>query len=317
MKKVVLNFKELLEKQGVELDLKLIAGMEGLQREVVTEQVESPGLALAGYLKGRSSKTILVFGIMEVEYLKELEPELRLHRLQELLSEHVSAIILSDALRPLKELVMLSQQLAIPLLTTSMTTHLLTKRLTSYLNDCFAPTLSCHGTLVEIFDVGILLQGESGIGKSEAALGLVGRGHRLVADDVVKIKRLEGNRITGFSLDVSKHYVEIREIGLIDIANLYGSVSVCEKKNIDIVVKLEVWNDSAAYDRAGLDEKTTPILGLELPYQILPLKPGRDAVLLLETIALNHRLKKGGYHPAQQFEKRLVALISNKNLSQK
>ncbi len=174
----------------------------------------------------------------------------------------------------------------------------------------FAPSISLHGTLVEVFGVGVLIQGNSSVGKSEAALGLIERGHRLISDDVVRVKRKE-NYLTGCGPELTRHLMEIRGIGIINVAHLYGAVCVRPDKGIDIVVKLEEWDDQHFYDRVGLDEKYVDILGISIPYHVLPVKPGRDVVLLLETIALNHRLKDMGYNSAKEFNSKLLETIAN------
>ena len=182
----------------------------------------------------------------------------------------------------------------------------LLNKLTILLAEEFAPEVTVHGTLVEVFGVGVLIQGDSSIGKSETALGLIERGHRLIADDSVRVKKKEGNYIEGICAPLTKHHMEIRGIGIINIAHLYGAVCVRDHKSIDIVVKLESWDDAHYYDRIGLDEKTIDILGIKLPFHLLPVKPGRDVVLLLETVALNHRLKQMGYHSARDFHNKLT-----------
>jgi HPr kinase/phosphorylase len=199
-----------------------------------------------------------------------------------------------------------------PLFRASMPTMNLLSKLTLLLLEAFAPSVNLHGTLVEVFGVGVLIQGESAVGKSEAALGLIERGHRLISDDVVKVKKREGGYLEGYGAELTRHHMEIRGIGIINVANLYGAVCVRENKRIDIVVKLELWDDNKFYDRVGLEEKFCDILGLQLPFHILPVKPGRDVVLLLETIALNHRLKEMGYNSAKEFNNKLLEMLVRK-----
>lgn len=274
------------------LKLEVIAGKRGLRRYIKVPEAHRPGLSLSGYLKNHAVKRILVFGKVEIEYLRDLNPSLRIERLKAILSPKLPAVIVARRLSPPKELLSLCEEKKIPLFSSSMTTMDLLNKLTLLLLEAFAPSLSCHGCFVEVFGIGVLIQGESAVGKSEAALGLIERGHRLVSDDIVKVRLKEGNYLEGYGVELSKHHMEVRGIGIINIANLYGMVCVQEKKSLDIVVKLEVWDDSHFYDRVGLDEKTITILSVQVPYHILPVKPGRDVVLLLETIALNHRLKK-------------------------
>lgn len=306
--------EDLYKRQGERLGLELIAGSNGLRRRIKIPEAHRPGLALSGYLKGHASKRIMILGKVELEYLRDLEPTLRLRRLENFLSASSStpAIIVTRRFKPPKELVTLCEKNNIPLLRTSMATMNLISKLTLILNEEFSPSVNCHGTLVEVFGVGVLIQGDSSVGKSEAALGLIERGHRLITDDIVKVKKREGGYLEGFGAELTRHHMEIRGIGIINVAHLYGAVCVRDNKSIDIVVKLEAWDDHNFYDRVGIDEKQCDILGIKLPYHILPVKPGRDVVLLLETIALNHRLKRMGYNSAKEFNSKLLEMIASK-----
>lgn len=294
------------------LGLELLAGKEGIKRPIKVPEVQRPGLSLSGYLKSHAHKRILIFGRVEIEYLRDLSPDDRIERLEPLLTQLTPAVIIARGYRPLKELHLLCESLALPLLRTQMPTMSLISKLTMFLNDEFAPSMTCHGTLVEVFGVGVLIQGDSSVGKSETALGLIERGHRLISDDIVQVKKKEDNSLEGFGAELTKHHMEIRGIGIINVANLYGIVCVREHKNIEIVVKLEEWDDAHFYDRVGIDDKLCDILGVKLPFHVLPVKPGRDVVLLLETIALNHRLKIMGYNSAKEFHTKLTETISNK-----
>jgi HPr kinase/phosphorylase len=188
-------------------------------------------------------------------------------------------------------------------------------RLTVILVEEFAPTMSCHGTLVEVFGIGLLIQGNSSVGKSEAALGLIERGHRLIADDVVLVSKKKGGYLEGTGPELTRHLLEIRGIGIINVAHLYGAVCISESKKIDLIVKLEQWDDTHFYDRIGLEEKFCELLNIKVPFYIMPVKPGRDVVLLLETIVLNHRLKETGYNSAKEFNVRLLDTLSKKACS--
>lgn len=304
--------EDLYKRHGERLGLEVIAGREGMQRCIKVPEAHRPGLSLSGYLKSHAGKRILIFGKVEIEYIRDLDPETRVQRLEAILSTPTPAVIIARRYRPPKELTMLCERYQIPLLRASMTTMNLLSKLTMLLTEEFAPSMSCHGTLVEVFGVGVLIQGDSSVGKSEAALGLIERGHRLISDDIVKVKKREGSYLEGFGAELTRHHMEIRGIGIINVANLYGAVCVRDNKSIDIVVKLEVWDDHNFYDRVGLDEKFCDILGVKLPFHVLPVKPGRDVVLLLETIALNHRLKGMGYNSAKEFNSKLLDLISAK-----
>lgn len=304
--------KDLYERHAKRLGLELTAGKPGMNRRIKVPEVQRPGLSLCGYLKNHAAKRILIFGKVEIEYLRDLDADVRVARLEAIVTEHTPAIIITRRYRPPKELRAVAERTSIALFRTNLSTMNLLSKLTLLLTEDFAPTTSCHGTLVEVFGVGVLIQGDSAVGKSEAALGLIERGHRLISDDIVKVKKKEGSYLEGSGASLTRHHMEIRGIGIINVAHLYGAVCVRNQKSIDIVVRLEVWKDDHFYDRIGLEEKYTTILDIKLPFHILPVKPGRDVVLLLETIALNHRLKDMGYNSAQEFNARVLELTMAK-----
>ena len=304
--------ENLWQEYGKALGLTLEAGEAGLHRPITLPEAHRPGLSLSGYLKGHASKRILVFGKVEVDYLHDLEAPKRTERLEAILSVKTPAVIVARRLKPPKELMNVCEQKSIPLFRTSIATMNFLNRLLVYLSDQFSPSVSCHGTLVEVFGIGVLIQGDSSVGKSETALGLVERGHRLVADDVVRVRKREGGYLEGKGAQLTRHLMEIRGIGIINVAHIYGAVCVRESKSIEIVVHLENWDDTHHYDRIGLEERFCTILSIPLPLHILPVKPGRDIVLLLETIALNHRLKQMGINAAHEFRIRQHEALTNK-----
>lgn len=304
--------RDFYDQHGSSLEFECVAGEAGFCRRIRVPEVHRPGLTLAGHLKSHASKRILVFGKVELEYLRELEPKVQIERLRPILLPETPAVVVARRYRPPKELVRLCEDENLPLFRTPYQTARLLSKMTVLLTEDFSPTLTCHGTLVEVFGVGVLIQGDSSVGKSEAALGLIERGHRLVADDVVKVRKREGGYLEGMGIDLTRHHMEIRGIGIINVASLYGAVCVRNQKVVDIVVRLEVWNDDYFYDRVGTEEQHTEIMDVSLPFHILPVKPGRDVVLLLETIALNHRLKQMGLNAAREFNARLIAAISRK-----
>ncbi len=304
--------QHLFEQHGKYLGLELIAGEKGLNRRINKAEVHRPGLSLTGYLKGFVSARILVIGKQEIEFLKELEPKVRLQRLSAILTPSTPAVIVARGFGAPRELISLCEKVGVPLFRASSTATNLLSRITFLLLEEFCPSVTLHGTLVEVFGVGVLIQGESSVGKSEAALGLIERGHRLISDDVVRVKKKEGSYLVGSGPELTRHLMEIRGIGIINVAHLYGAVCVRPDKGIDIVVKLEEWDDGHFYDRVGLDEKFIDILGVSVPYHLLPVKPGRDVVLLLETIALNHRLKDMGYNSAKEFNAKLLETIAKR-----
>jgi HPr kinase/phosphorylase len=301
---------DLVKRHGSALKLKAVSGLGGLKRPLASPAVQRPGIALSGYLKGYQSKRILIFGNVEFSYLKDLDPKTRLERIEPILTPQTPAVIIARGNEPHKELSAHCEKMEIPLFSTPLKTMDLIAKMTILLNEEFSPTMVCHGTLVEAFGIGILIQGDSSVGKSEAALGLVERGHRLVADDVVRVKVREETYLEGSGPELTQHLMEIRGIGIINVAHLYGAVCVRESKRLDLVVKLEEWDDTHFYDRLGLEEKSCDILGIKVPFHVLPVKPGRDVTLLIETLVLNHRLKEMGYNSAKEFRLKLKEAIS-------
>lgn len=306
--------KELYERHSKRLSLELIAGKSGMNRRIRVPEAQRPGLSLAGYLKSHAAKRILIFGKVEIEYLHDLDPNTRISRLENILNENTPAVVIARRYRAPKELKVICDKKGIPLFRTTFSTMNFLSKLTLLLTEEFAPSISCHGTLVEVFGVGLLIQGDSAVGKSEAALGLIERGHRLISDDIVKVKKKEGSYLEGSGADLTRHHMEIRGIGIINVAHLYGAVCVRNQKSLDTVVKLEIWDDGHFYDRVGNEDKFISILDIKLPYLVLPVKPGRDVVLLLETIALQHRLKMMGYNSAQEFSRKVLELTSVKGV---
>lgn len=305
--------EEYVDRNGKELELELVAGHTGVKRLIRVPEAYRPGLGLAGYVKSHTDKRILVFGKAEIEYMRELTPELRALRLDALLTSDTPAVIVARRYRAPRELSLGCRQRQVPLFRSPMRTSTLLSKLTVSLAEEFAPTVTRHGTLVDVFGVGVLIQGDSAVGKSEAALGLIERGHRLIADDVVRVRKREDHYLEGFGIELTRHHMEIRGIGIINVASLYGAVCVRDSKRLDLVVHLEVWNDDHFYDRVGLEEQLCDILDVKLPFHVLPLKPGRDVVLLLETIALRHRLMRMGINTAKELNARLIATISRKH----
>lgn len=308
-----LKIKDLYETHGESL------GLEWSGKEVngVIEKpyVQRPGLSLAGALKEKSSHRILIFGRMELKFLKELSQEERVKRLQECVVKKTPCVIVSRGLSPPKELVKLCKELNIALFKTEMSSMPLQTKLSMLLTDFFAPTESVHGTLVEAYGVGVLIQGDSSVGKSEAALGLIERGHRLISDDVVKLQTREGVGLIGCGHELNKHLLELRGIGIVNIAHLYGAVSVRKEVPVDMVIHLEEWDQTHYYDRVGLEERFKEFLGVRVPLYLHPVKPGRDTVLLIETTLLNYRLKEMGYHSAKEFNQKLLEEIARKKSS--
>ena len=310
------HVKDLYQKHKEALSLSLVAGYKGLSRAIRLPEATRPGLSLAGYLKNYTNQRILVFGPMELSYLEDLDRAICVDRVRGVITAKTPALVVAGRGSVLAEIQALCEEESLPLFRTKMKSMEFLTRLSSVLNEEFSPSTTVHGTLVEAFGVGILIQGDSSVGKSEAALGLIERGHRLICDDLVEIRLREGLYLEGSGPELTRHLMEIRGIGIINVAHLYGAVCVRDEKRIDLVIKIEEWDDKRFYDRIGLDQQYSDILGLKVPYHILPVKPGRDVVLLIETIALNHRLKEMGFHSAKDFNSKLLETIERKQKMQ-
>lgn len=308
----MLSVEDFLQRYREHLGIDVIAGEEGMNRPIKIPEIERPGLALSGYMKGYNDKRILVFGRVEMEYLKDLSSEEREERLRMIFTKKLPLVIVARKYKLPRELQAICEEENIPLCRSHLSTTVMLSKLTVVLSEEFSPTISCHGTLVEAFGVGVLIQGDSSVGKSETALGLIERGHRLISDDVVIVKKRERAYLEGTGPELTRHLLEIRGIGIINVAHLYGAVCISEAKRIDVIVKLEEWDDAHFYDRIGLEDRFCDILGIQVPFYIMPVKPGRDVVLLLETIVLNHRLKQTGYNSAKEFNVKLLETISRK-----
>ncbi len=285
---------------------------KGMKKRILVPEVQRPSLALTGHTKRKLSKRILLFGRSELGYVCDLDPKDRKKQIEQVVNRQVPAVMLAHRLSPPKELVEVCQSMKIPILQSHEKTMALFTKLTLILLEEFAPLESMHGTLVEVFGIGVLIQGDSSVGKSEAALGLIERGHRLISDDVVHLKKKENRYLEGSGPELTRHLLEIRGIGIINIAHLYGAVSVRQNVRVDVVMKLEEWDDAHYYDRIGLEEPFKEILGLHVPLYVLPVKPGREVALLIETTVLNHRLKDMGYHSAKEFNTKLLDTIGAK-----
>lgn len=291
------------------LKLRLVAGERGLKRRIMVPELNRPGLALAGYFDYFASRRPQVFGMVEINYLHSMDPPLRRKRIRELLRQRVPCVIVARNYRPPAELPEEAESEKVALFRSPMVTMALINKATLFLEDQFSPSTSVGGDLVEVFGVGILICGTSGVGKSECALGLIKQGHRLIADDVVKIKLREGKYLIGMGADIVKHHMEIRGLGIINVQDLYGATCIKDAQEVELVVTLEEWDSSKEYERLGLEDRNIEILGQSLPHLIIPVRPGRDIVLLLEAAALNQRLRKMGRYAARALDRDLIQVM--------
>lgn len=302
---------DLLSEAPAELTLRLLGGRAGLRRDISIAVPERPGLALAGHPDTLQAGAVQVLGRSEVAYLARIPEDQRRLLLERLGAASIPCLLLTHAAAPHPDLLEAAERLAIPLLSTPRTTERASDLLGRYLEERLAPSVALHGTLIDIYGVGVLILGESGIGKSESALELILRGHRLVSDDTVTIRRV-GSLLNGTGAEVSRYHMELRGLGIINIKDLYGVAAVRERKDVDLVVKLDVWREDKEYDRLGLDEKKHTILGVELPFIEMPVGPGRNLSILLEVAARHHLLKRKGYHAAKELAGRIHNALGRK-----
>lgn len=291
-----------------ELSLKTIS-MPGDPDKILVSStdVNRPGLELNGFYDYYDEKRIMIFGNAETAFLKSVPHERRSKVLNEIFSKSKKppAAIIARNLEPVPELLEATKGNGVPLLSTAETTSSLVARLVSFLNVEMAPRITRHGVLVEVYGEGILLVGDSGVGKSETAIELIKRGHRLIADDAVVIKRVSAISLVGEAPDNIKHFIELRGIGIINARRIFGMSAVKMTEKIDLVVNLELWDDNKTYDRMGLDNEYTEILGVKVPVVTIPVKPGRNLAVIIEVAAMNNRQKKMGYNAAHELLKNL------------
>ncbi len=300
---------QLLE-EGSELRLSQVAGGEtGLARHISSARIQKPGLVLVGHTGGLHADRIAIFGNAEMTFLQEMEERDVRQAVRSLVDNSVCVLVITKDYRSPEALKNEADRAGLAVLQTPLLSSSFISRLTAYLEDALAPSTSLHGVLIDVLGVGVLILGHSSIGKSEAALDLVLRGHRLVADDIVDVK-LRRNNLYGQGSEIIKHHMEIRGLGIINIKDLFGIASVRDRKKIEIVVELVEWDPDVEYDRLGIDERTYEILDISVPLLIMPVRPGRNMTSIIEIAARNHLLKQQGHHSAFAFQERLNRAIS-------
>lgn len=276
---------------------------------VKTPELDRPGLALAGFYEIFDNDRIQVIGRAEHKYLSNLSAEERKAKTEDFFSHQPRAVIVTSELEVFEEFVSAAEKYEVPLLSTADRTSYIMANMISWLNVQLAPRVTRHGVFIEVYGEGILLMGDSGIGKSETAIELVKRGHRLIADDAVEIKKVSAKKLLGSAPDLIKHYVELRGIGIVDVRRIFGMGAIKELEQIDLVINLEQWVNGKMYDRFGLQSETVNILDVEVPSVTIPVTPGRNMAIIIEIAAMNHRQKKMGYNTAEEFNKRLMAQL--------
>ena len=302
-----ISVRELFEDAADAAQLVLIAGADGLENVLNRTEVQKPGLALTGFLEYIHTGVIQIFGKSEITYLSERPSKERSRILSQLCRQGGTCFVVTSAIDPPEELLDEAERHDVPLLRTDLPTAPTVEYLTRYLEDKLAPRSVLHGVLLDIYGLGVLLLGESGVGKSECALDLVVRGHRLISDDVVEIRRRK-EVLIGTGPELTRYHMELRGVGIINVKDLFGVAAVRMNKFVEYVLRLDPWKAEKRYDRLGLDEQSYEILGLELPYVEMPVGPGRNLSVLIEVAARNHLLKLKGYHPARE----LARILGNR-----
>ena len=300
---MTVTVRELLEAGAPGLGLRLVAGGRGLQRPIALPRLQQPGLALAGFLPQLHPDRIQVLGNSEVSYLATLGPDRARDAVGAVAAAGVACFVVTNGAPPPAPLVQAAEAADVPMLTTALRTSDFIRAASTWLEERLAPETQLHADLVEVQGLGTLILGKSGIGKSEAALDLVTRGHRLVADDVVIVRRISPTVLRGRSAERLEHHLEIRGLGIIDVEVLFGTLATLDERQLDLVVELVEWTDNA--DRLGLVEERYPLLDVELPLVRIPVRPGRSMAMLIETAARNHLLRRRGRHSALEFTRRI------------
>ncbi len=310
----VLDLIDLDLKDHNSLNLKCVAGRKGLQRIITDPEINRPGLTLSGFFNEFAYHRIQLFGRGEIAYLNMLEANDTMSAVEKMFSYQLSCCIFSQSVTPSKKLLQIAENAGCAVLQTDLTSSEFTIRLMRALNDIFAPKKVIHAVLVEVFGIGVLITGGSGVGKSETALELIERGHRLIADDSVVLKSVNGSFLMGSGRnEMLGHHMEIRGLGIINVSNLFGVGSIRDKKQVQLLIELEIWNSDANYDRLGTGDITKEILDVQIPLIKLPVKAGRNIPILIEVAAMNERLKKLGYHSAQEFDDNVLKWLESKN----
>jgi HPr kinase/phosphorylase len=300
-----LTVDELLRSKRETLALELLTDERGLSREIHTPDISSPGLVLTGYTERFPADRMQVLGETEVAFLESLDEERRRRALEDFLAFDIPVVFLTKGQAAPPPLLELANARGMPVVRTALKTADFYTRIKPFLEERFAPRTTIHGSLADVYGVGLLFIGRSGLGKSETVLDLVERGHRLVADDLVMITRRGNEVLIGKGHELQRHHMEIRGVGIIDVRKLFGVRAIRQQKRIEVVVQLEMWDEDAHYDRTGLDGKAMDILGVPIPMVTVPLVPGKNITVVCEVVAMNHLLKYAGIDSAKRFNERL------------
>jgi HPr kinase/phosphorylase len=307
-----ITVSDFLARAPAQLELRVLAGLEGAAtRELTTPRIQKLGLALAGFTHYIHPGRLQIVGQTEISYLGELKPERRREVIRNLLLERISCVLITKGLEPPPELIDEAEDAGLPLLLTPVVSSVAITVVTDYLQEMLAPLTIRHGVLLDIYGLGVLLEGASGIGKSECALDLVAHGHRLVSDDVVEVRRIGTERLVGTAPELLREHLEIRGLGIINIRDLFGVSATAASKSIDLSIKLERWDEASEVDRLGIDAQAVEILEVSVPQVLIPVSPGRNLSTLVETAVRVQLLRVRGYDAAQTFVARHAKMLEN------
>src|SRR5437667_11412487 len=310
MQRDVVTVERFYTEHATELEMKLVAGAAGLKRVIREPTVNRPGLALAGFTKYFASKRLQVIGSAESTFLKSLSLEERERRYADLFSYKIPCVVFSRSMNPDKLFLQAAERADVPVFRCPLITMKFINLATLALEMMFAPRATEMGSMVDILGVGVIIRGESGIGKSECVLALIERGYSLVADDVTKVTLVDGREVVGTSAELTRNHMEVRGIGIINVAAMFGVRSIRSEKRVDLVITLKAWNEVMDMDRLGMEQEFVKILGAEVPHITIPVRPGRDLARLIEVAAFQTKLKSAGYNPAKALNDRLVAKMA-------
>ena len=299
------NQTYLLNSLIADLDLK-VAYLPEQKIYVTNANVNRPGLPLSGFFNHFEPSRIQIFGKTEYNFLQQMDDDVRRERLTAFLSKQPKAIVYSTSLEPSEITLELARKFEVPILMTELSSSEFMAALILLLNNVLAPCITCHGVLVEVYGEGVLILGDSGIGKSETAIELVKRGHRLIADDAVELRRVSHQTIVGSAPEMIRHYVELRGIGIVDVKRIFGTSAVKNTEKVELIINLKPWEKGVSYDRMGIESEYTDLLGIKIPSNTVPVHPGRNLSVIIEIAAINNRQKRMGYNTAKEFNEKLL-----------
>jgi len=309
----IVRTKDLLDN----FNLSVIAGEDGIHREIRSNDISRPGFEMTGFFEYYPKERIQIIGKTEMNYFLNLSWEEQKDRVDRLCTDITPGIIVTNGMEIPEIFIEIADQTGVPILLSPRPTNRVIVRITNYLGAKFAPTTAVHGVLVDIYGVGVLIMGQSGVGKSETALELVKRGHRLVADDSVEIRQEDYDTLIGNSPPLIEHLLEIRGLGILNVMTLFGAGAVKKYKRISYIIHLEIWDDKKQYDRLGLEEKTMKIMDVHIPKATIPVRPGRNLAVIIEVAAMNFRLRRMGVNAAENFSDQLTMMIEQNSAKNK